>query len=169
LTTTVTSRAASARKSYVLSPELATELMATLDRLERLLVRIAIWEDLDDLVLPPPLAAGHALSAVRRLWDALAAWRGEAGAVVDIDNADLRTIAAALAQLRYAATRPATARDGFGAALAEVAQETTPAGALAASSVAGIAAEGERLLADIGRREDRPDHHDVEPRPTSTR
>jgi hypothetical protein len=167
VTSTVTSRAASARKSYVLPPELATELMAMLDRLERLLVRIAIWEDLDDLVLPPPLAAGQALAATRRLWDTLAAWRGEAGAVVDVDNADLRTIAAALAQLRYAASRPAAGRDAFSAALAHVTHETPTADASRASNVVGIAAEGARLLAHLAEQDpdqdqDRQDPHDVD-------
>lgn len=122
-------------------PDSATELMTTLDRLEALLVQIAIWEDLDDLVLPSPLAAGRALDAVRRLWDALAACRDEAGALVEVESTDLRTIAAALAQLRYGATRPAAARDRFEKALALAAEDA------AYASVARIAEDGARLLA----------------------
>ncbi len=136
----VPSHTAQIRKSCVLHPEHATELMTTLDRLEGLLVQIAIWEDLDDIVLPSPLAAGRSLDAVRRLWDALAACREEGGALVEVDSTDPRTIAAALAQLRYAATRPATARDRFGQALALAAED-------AGASVARIADDGARLLA----------------------
>jgi hypothetical protein len=131
--------APSTRKSYILQAELTAELMAALDRLEGVLVQIATWEDADDLVLSPPLAADRALHAVRRLWDTLAAAQGGPAVFVEVDDADLRTIAGAVAQLRYAATRPAASCDELGNALATATN--------GADTAATIAADNARLLA----------------------
>jgi hypothetical protein len=61
-----------------LVPDLDDELTAALTHVEELLLEVVAWEDDDpDATWPDPLAAGQALEAVRRIWDAVASTQGE--------------------------------------------------------------------------------------------
>jgi hypothetical protein len=64
-----------------LIPDLDDELTTALTHVEELLLEVAAWEDEDpDTTWPEPLAAGRALGAVRRIWDAVAPAQGERAA-----------------------------------------------------------------------------------------
>lgn len=97
-------------------PDLGAGALAVLARLDEILNTLAAWEEAEDcdLVLPVPLAGERALSAVRRLWDALAPTQGpnegvelEAGQhvhLVEVVPDDLDVLAATAVRLCQAAS-----------------------------------------------------------------
>jgi hypothetical protein len=117
----------------VLVPDLGEGLVHALDELEKLLLTLQAAED-SGAMLPGALANGTALTAVRRLWRAIAPTQGARAAagrlagrlwapggleehvplrLVDIDPLDVATLSAAAVALGIGASRPGPVREAL--------------------------------------------------------
>ncbi|MGN9840643.1 hypothetical protein ACTMTI_21225 [Nonomuraea sp. H19] len=131
----------------VLVPDLGEDLARAVEGLERLLLTLKAAED-GGAVLPGPLANGTALTALRRLWQAVAPTQGRRAAaarlagrlyapdgrvehvplrLVDVDPIDVATLSAAAAALGLAAAGEGVVREALEAG-AGMARGTPEAG-----------------------------------------
>ncbi|MGP3957355.1 hypothetical protein ACTWPT_15245 [Nonomuraea sp. 3N208] len=116
-----------------LVPDLGEDLARAIEELERLLLTLQAAEDAG-ATLPGPLANGTALTALRRLWRALAPTQGQRAAaarmagrlyapggrtehvplrLVDVNPIDVVTLSAAAAALGMSAAGPGVVRDAL--------------------------------------------------------
>jgi hypothetical protein len=138
------------RTRTLVVPDLGAGALAVLTRLEEVLATLAAWEEAEDwsLVLPTPIAGERALSAARRLWDALAPTQapgegvefaaGQPVHLVEVEQDDLDVLAATAVRFCQAVSATPAAEDN---AIADALDQHLRGGETTAS----------QLLADLVR------------------
>ncbi|TMR12425.1 hypothetical protein ETD86_32795 [Nonomuraea turkmeniaca] len=150
----------------VLVPDLGEDLARAIEELERLLVTLEAAED-NGATLPGPLANGAALTALRRLWRALAPTQGQRAAaarlagrlyapgrrtehvplrLVDVDPIDVVTLSAAAAALGMGAVSAGVVRDALEAGGANLSGTDLVAVAASISGLLDLADTAESIV-----------------------